>query len=603
MPCYNYTSGDPIFFDPNLGLFSVEKIFADGATLNYDSIARICEIDDEDQLCVYTRATSIGAETKLTLSLDYTVNPTTKVITVTNNPNPGGQIVIRRCTPNTKLLATFIEGGKISANDLNLSLHQLLFLVQEKEFIGSTVNEFYPLSIHAPNWVAGTVYTASQFVNKDGSIFKCITGHTASGGNAPPGANWSLINPASAGFIIDGGATLSGPVTFDLDGVSIGHTLTWNGTKFEAGLPILDLDDINLVTITGGASGDLFRFNGINWVNATPTVNIFINNPIFKSYPFTDRSQTGGNSFTNNAGTDPPVTTGTIPSDLNIFRDAGNNYVIPDVPTVYHVLNKLTPGYNPSTQTPDFKTFLAGVKTNIDLFSANISNPVKAKLFWTLNRNRTSQDNASPADNLQNFKTAFWDSPEEFYHPDMWTNVDNLLKHEITTSGPVTHRQSTLYAYEAGTYTSKVYGYGIKTNGFYLNVPESYTTSLVNLPIFASGSTFTTESSHTFFQRSNLVYNELVTTDYTLAGNKRDVYLYGLRDMLCAAASKTVVASSGAAGINSSYILNTDQQARLQKGNLISADYAGWSDISYKRLIILFYGKFQDKLFTTIKVH
>lgn len=585
MPCYNYTSGDPIFFDPNLGLFSVEKIFADGVTLNYDSIARICEIDDEDQLCVYTRATPAGTETKLTLSLDYTVNPTTKVITVTNNPNPGGQIVIRRCTPNTKLLATFIEGGKISANDLNLSLHQLLFLVQEKEFIGSTVNEFYPLSIHAPNWVAGTVYTAGQFVNKDGSIFKCITGHTASVGNAPPGANWSLINPASAGFIIDGGATLSGPVTFDLDGVSIGHTLTWNGTKFEAGLPILDLDDINLVTITGGASGDLFRFNGINWENATPTVNIFINNPIFKSYPFTDRSQTGGSSFTNNAVTDPPVTTSTIPSDLNIFRDASNNYVIPDVPTVYHVLNKLTPGYNPSLQTPDFKTFLAGVKTNIDLFSANISNPVKAKLFWTLNRNRTSQDNASPADNLQNFKTAFWDSPAELYHADMWTLIDNIAKHEVTTSGGVVYRQSAFHAYQAGTYTSKVYGYGIKSKGFYLNVPECYTTSLVNLPIFSPTSVFSSESSHTFFQSTDLVYNHLVSVDSTLANGKRDTYLWGLRDMMAASASKTMVSNSNpGTSTDANNLRLTNQQTRFIKGNLIWADYTGWSDVSYKRL-------------------
>lgn len=582
MPCYNYTSGEPIYFDPNLGLFSVEKVFADGATLNYDSIARICEIEDEDQLCVFTRATPGGTETQLTLTLDYSVNPTTKVITVTNNPNPGGQIVIRRCTPNTKLLASFIEGGKISANDLNLSFHQLLFLVQEKEFIGSTVNEFFPLSIHAPNWASGTSYTVGQFVNYNGSIWKCITNHTASLANDPPDAVWSLINPASAGFIIEGGGALAGPVSFDLSGVSIGDSLIWNGTKFEAGSPVLDVDDLNLVTISGAAAGDLFKFNGINWINDNPTVDVFITNPIFKSYPFTDRSQTGGTSFTNNNSTDPTVTP---PSDLNIFRDGSNNYVIPDVPTVYHVLNKLTPGYNPTTFAGDFKTFLNNVNTQINLFSANISNPVKAKLFWTLNRNRTNQENASPADNLQNFKTAFWDSPEELYHVDMWTNIDNLLKHEVTTSGSVVHRQSAFHAYQAGTYTSKVYGYGIKSKGFYLNVPECYTTSLVNLPIFSSTSDFSTESSHTFFQRSNLVYNELVSIDSTLVGGKRDVYLWGLRDMMAASASKTMVSNSNPGSPTDTNNLRlTNQQTRFLKGNLIWADYAGWSDISYKRL-------------------
>ena len=63
MPCYNYSSNDPIYYSPNAGQWAVEKVYtASGATTTYSygPIAIMCELPAADQLCVYTRA-SAGA--------------------------------------------------------------------------------------------------------------------------------------------------------------------------------------------------------------------------------------------------------------------------------------------------------------------------------------------------------------------------------------------------------------------------------------------------------------------------------------------------------------------------------------------------------------
>ena len=136
MACYSYSSGTPILYNNN-----VEIIYtASGNNYSYSSIAWLCELPVSGQLAVYTRPTSIGTETLKILNTDYTVNTSTQNIQFTSTPT--GQVVIRRNTDSQKMLFKFVDGAKLTAEQLNASLHQLLFIVQEKEFAGSTFNYF-----------------------------------------------------------------------------------------------------------------------------------------------------------------------------------------------------------------------------------------------------------------------------------------------------------------------------------------------------------------------------------------------------------------------------------------------------------------------------
>ena len=377
MPCYNYSNNDPVYFDPNMGLWSVEKVYAAGATYSYDTIATLCEIPAQDQLCVYTRANSTAPETKLTLTLDYTVNTTLKTIVLVNALG-SGELVIRRCTPNTKMFIPFAEGAKLTAQQLNLSLHQLLFIAQEKEYVGSTINQFYPIAITASAWSGATAYVVNNYVLSGGNIYRCIANHT---NQVPPNATyWSLVNQASNGFVIEGGATISGPVKFNLNGVTLGSSLVWDGTQFQAGTITGQIDNLSDVTITPPVqAGSILVWNGVNaFINQLPTVDIIQNNLLFKSHVFVDESQ----SYTNDN------TSISAPATLNKFINLSNKWNVTSVPTVWHVLNTLTPGYVSGNSATYFDAFLQNVNTNIQAFSSAISNPVKVKLIWNLNKLR-----------------------------------------------------------------------------------------------------------------------------------------------------------------------------------------------------------------------
>lgn len=558
MPCYNYSDNDPIYYSPNAGQWAVEKVYtASGTTYSYGPIAIMCELPAADQLCVYTRASTGAAETKLTLGLDYTVDPSPTENIVLKNAASTGQIVIRRCTPNDKMLFQFVDGAKITAKQLNVSLHQLLFLGQEKEWVGATNNHFYPLSTNIVAWNSGTSYTVGQYAIRNNVVYQAIVNNTNS---EPPSTNWTAVNFVTNGFIIQGGATLSGPVTFNLSNVTVGKGLVWNGTQFEAGTIGGLINNLDDVIITTANAGDILVYDGLNWRDQAPTVDITQNNLLFKSYVFTNRNVTGGDSYTDNSIPPLDYSTGDIPTLLNPFTLNGN-YVVPDVPTTYHILKRLIP----NETKPE--VFFNDVNTAINLISNAITNPVKAQLFWNLNRavpsTDTLQDNAS-GDKLVNYKISYWDSPQDFYNVGMISNINLLRYHGVTTSGGQNYRDSPYFYKNDTTYISKVTGKKIRA--FYLNVPECYTTALCNIPI---------STSNAFTILSNLTNNGALTSPANPV--YRDEYLVALRDFAFAGVRSGL-------GIVDNSAKQHDHQARYAKAFLLSADYQGFEDVSYKRL-------------------
>lgn len=576
MPCYNYTSNDPIYFEPNIGIWSVERVYSVGQTYSYAAIARMCEIPDKDQLCVYTRAGVGSPETKLTLNINYTVNTSNETI-VLINPPASGQVVVRRCTSNTKMLTTFSEGAKLTAQQLNLSTYQLLFLLQEKEFVGTTINEFYPIAITASAWSGATAYVVNNYVLSGGNIYRCIANNT---NFQPPNATyWTLVNQASNGFVIEGGAGLSGPLKFNLNNITNGAGLIWNGSQFEAGFITTTLDNLSDVVITNPSNNHILRYNGTTstWINALPTVDITLANPVFNSHIFVDEVT----SYTNNNTSIP--SSYAVPA-LNRFRDLNNKWNIPSILTTYHMLNVLTPGYTPGTSSTYFENFLSYINTTVNQFAGAIANPVKVKLHWNLNKARLNAIDAATSDNLQDYRSTFWDKPEELYHVNMWTLVSNLQYHGVLTSTANTYWQNPYFYKEDSTFNSKITGYGIQNYGFYLSVPECYTTSLARIPIIKN--TPTTWTDHIFIQAAD-VNNIKLTSCNENSAIYRDLYLEGLRDMMCAASipnQTNYTSNTTAAALGTVTLEEADRKARFAKGNILHADYNGLVDISYKRL-------------------
>lgn len=611
MSCYSYSSGDPIYFNPQNGSWGVEKVYTGGGpSYSYSMIARICEVANSDQICVYTRANSTSAETLLTEGLNYTFTAN-ETITLVGNPNLG-QIIIRRCTLNSKMLTTFTEGSKLSAKQLNIALHQLLFIAQEKEFIGSTNNHFYPLSTSIAAWNSGTNYAVGNYALQNGVVYQAIANNTNS---QPPSANWTAVNFVTNGFIIQGGATLSGPVLFDLNGVTNGKTLIWQGSKFEAGIPSLNLDDLADVVITSPATNSVIRYNGTQWIDVPTFFDVSASQDmVLPGHIFSDKTK-APTSFTANAGNFPALTNDETTEMNTLFsphlKDNDLNWNIPSVPTVMKMLNVMVPTYNP---TKTFKQYMDFIKNNIDTFSANIGNPVKIKLHWNLSRRRINQvqggvNTENTEENISGYKTAFWDDPKELYSTSMYTDIKaNLNKYGLDNNGNV-YLHGAYYAQETpsgqgATFYPKIWGYGIKRNGFYLSIPECYTSSLCNIPIFpANGGNedaTTTSPSTFYFTRADLGTN--FETNVLAVGNLRnnrltpiyrDTYLNAIREM-CFAPSRGIPRTSAGAfiALNTTigpsltpfYNYYVDQYSRYMKSWLISADYSGWEDVSYRRL-------------------
>lgn len=564
MPCYNYSSNDPIYYSPNAGQWAVEKVYVagtgTGSSYSYAAIARMCEIPAEDQLCVYTRAGVGAAETKLTLDIDYTVNTQPETITLISAP-ASGQIVIRRCTPNDKMLFKFENGAKITAGQLNGSLYQLLFLGQEKEWVGSTNNHFYPVAANVVAWNSSTAYVVGNYVTSNNVVYQCRVANT---NQTPPNATyWTPVNFITNGFVIQGGENLGGPIRFDLSGISNGYGLVWNGSKFEAGTIGGFIDNLQDVTIDQVANKHILVHDGFVWKNYLPSVDIRDDNLKFKSFTFYARNQNTEKSYANGeAAIDPPAA-------LSIFKDGDGQYVLTHAPTVYHIIKKTIPN------NLDPIAFFNDVNTQINLFAGSLANPVKVQLYWNLNRAVPSGDSLTDlqGDKLVNYKIAFWDSPTELYNQNMWTLIDNLSYHGITTvNTSINYRDNPFFFYDGSppnpTRYSKIAGRGIKEKGFYLNVPECYNTALCNIPI-----TKEVNGVVSFTTRSDLVRANLTSPTST---SYRDEYLTALRDFAFAGVR------SGLSPVDN--VSKYDHQARYAKSFLLDADYNGWENILYRRI-------------------
>lgn len=244
MPCYSYSSNQPVYLEPNQAPFSIEVEYSSpsGTSFSYAGIARLCEIEAKDQLCVYTL---IGAtETLKILGTHYTVNTNPETITYTDTLAGVDKLIIRRCTPNNKMLISFAEGAKLSAKQLNLVTHQLLFIAQEKQFKDANITHVYPLAASVNAWSNSTPYVVGNYVTLSGVVYECISNHT---NQTPPNATyWVAREFLTKGFVIQ---NASQPVVIDLNGIGDGQGLTWQTNKFVVGNPTVN------VTLTNNSIG------------------------------------------------------------------------------------------------------------------------------------------------------------------------------------------------------------------------------------------------------------------------------------------------------------------------------------------------------------
>jgi hypothetical protein len=551
MACYSYNSGNPILYNNN-----IEVVYNVGSTLSFSSIAWLCEFPVNEQLAVYSRPTPGGVETLLIENTNYTVNTTLNRIELITSHT--GQIVIRRTTASDKMLFKFVDGAKLTATQLNASLHQLLFTIQEKEFAGSTFNHIYSLSSTVPAWVTATAYTTGQVVSNAGSLYLCIANHTSS--TAPPNANWNLINPSLSGFVFIGGTN---PVVFNLTSLTAGNTLVWDGTQFVSGNVSGTANNLSEFSLSSLSNGQVLIYDGAlsKFRNRTITVDLTQSNLIFADRTFYNNAT--NTSYTNN-GTSITLTGG----KLSQFKNAaGTKWVLTDPPTVYHIVKTLTPG----SQDPD--TFFDSINTSINGLIGNISNPIKAKLEWDLGLRRTDIIDTATGEYLSNSKSAFWDHPDELYS----TGGYNLaaptpLKWHGVLNGTTIHRVSP-YFYQTLTapateisFVSKIKSYGIKS--FYLSVPECHSSNFIGLPVLNPSNpllylNLTTITSNDLYNQLNEIGNE---NQYSSErGYYRDYYLMHLRDMVFA----------GARANPSSYnsTKTRDSGTRHKMGLLLKADY------------------------------
>lgn len=363
--CYDFNTSDPIYFSNSSAndVIILEYGFNGGISgsnvnFSYNKIATLCALPAKDQIAVYFKKSPATEFTKLVYEADsngvfpYTVNENGEYITwnpgyitdettLTTLGSIGANdfIRIQRETEGRRLLFSFTEGAKLSAADLNLALHQLLFLVQEKEFVSSTYN----------------YYTNSS------PIFALTTG------------------------------ALSLPVKLDFNGALPGRGLIWNGDKLVVGLPSLSLNDLSDVTSTSPSIGDTIIWNGSNWVTSSAYANsawvisgtspneiiTFNFDTRFKDWAFyvdngafdADTVYNGGAGSTN-----IPIP-GSYPTWLGAVRSS-----IPNLATTYAVAKKNLDYELVTTGTP-LKVKLDAIEADIDALQ-NTTAGVKVPLFY-----------------------------------------------------------------------------------------------------------------------------------------------------------------------------------------------------------------------------
>jgi len=366
--CYDFNTSDPIYFSNSSAndVIILEYRYNGGingsnVNFSYNKIATLCAIPAKDQIAVYFKKSPATEFTKLVYEADsngvfpYTVNENGEYITwnsayITNETTSAtlgsiganDYIRIQRETEGRKLLFSFTEGAKLSAADLNLALHQLLFLVQEKEFVSSDYN----------------------YYSDSSPIFQLTTG------------------------------ALSLPVKLDFTGALPGRGLIWNGDKLVVGLPSLSLNDLSDVVSTSPSIGDTIIWNGNNWVTSSAyassawTISGTSPNEIitfnldtrFKDWAFyvdngsfdADTVYNGGSGATN-----IPIP-GTYPNWLGAVRST-----IPNLATTYAVAKKNIDYELVTTGTP-LKVKLDAIEAAIDALE-NTTASTKTPVFYNNN--------------------------------------------------------------------------------------------------------------------------------------------------------------------------------------------------------------------------
>lgn len=189
--CYNYNTNDPIYYNasslgPSVVIEYSTTEQACGGTYSYANAALLCEIPDQFQLCVYLEDSN-GVQTQISYDGDapygantFRIDEAAATITLASGSciPANGKVVFKRCTDDKKMLLSFTEGSKLSAADINASMHQLLFLIQEKEFAS---NNYFQVANTAAlpgtaffevgeNTTAGALEGATvKFVSTDGT--------------------------------------------------------------------------------------------------------------------------------------------------------------------------------------------------------------------------------------------------------------------------------------------------------------------------------------------------------------------------------------------------------------------------------------------------
>lgn len=575
MTCYSYTSNNPVL------LTNVEYVHTvtGSLTYSYNSISWICEFPESSQLKVYSRASALAAETLLIQNTNYTVNTTTKNIVFASAP-PAGELVIRRRTPTDRMLYSFVDGAKLTSTQLNESFNQLLFGIQENIFTNGTQNFYYTVSTGVPSWGSGTSYALNAIVSHTGATATALYKRIVAGaGIIAPNAdttNWTVINPSSSGFIIIGGPPV---VQFDLSSLGVGYALVWDGSKFISSTFSGTFASLSGISVGGAATGDILRYNGTNWANAAPTVTITAANPVFSGRTF---YASGLNTSYNSGGSGISAPGSGI---LSEFKNGSNEWVLTDPITSYRILQKTLPSPNVSgTDIPE--SFFSTVNSQLVGLAANVTNPVKVKFHWDLSYSVIQQTDLTTGQGLMSPATALWDSPEELYSTAGYgIGATTLKTHGVQVdngSGGLGRKYYTspYFTYDTDSagagpvYKSKVKGYGIKT--FYLSIPGSSTSCLSEIPeVNSDGTTYfacpsaLVASLNDLYVSLNAIGDEVITT-------YRDYYLMGLREMAFAGTRPT-------ASLDNS-VKERDALSRYKKSNLISAEYTGLSNYTFKRL-------------------
>lgn len=568
--CYSYSSNDPIYYSPN-GLSPAVTVTyqGPGSEFAYGSIATLCEIPDEFQLCVFvTKVWSAGSpaeERQLTYTptvtdptsalQGFTLNILNAKINLYTPLLLGETMVVKRCSESSKMLFHFEDGAKLSSKDLNASLHQLLFLIQEKQFEAPVINQHYPLPTIALLWSIGGVYSAGTFVSyatTGGSlvIYKALVNIAA--GQAVPGVNpnWQKIAYATNGFVLEGGQELSGPVIFSLQGINIGDALVWNGSKF-TGVPMtaIDLNSLSDVIINPAtlSINQVLQYkevpgSGPRWVNAefqftgTFIPILEVDNLELNNWAFYDTDLTA-KSFDNQ---NPRWLDWVTP--LQSYKNSNGDWVIPNPPTIMNMVSNMFPDSDPNTFFDDVSSLLAAT-------TAQVASPVLAKISWDVSKGMSL---------LSDPKAYFWSSPGELFNTSAAANVTNY----ISDSG-----WESAYQYNTGgSNIDKVWGYGLVyegvfgsnpfRRGFYLNTPECKTTTVTTPSYEINGNIVVHTDNST---------NTILPTE--------DLYLKNIRDLAFALSDASVTSPNP-----------NSETIRIARSAQIKSEYSMDGLVSWRRM-------------------